>query len=60
MTDEDTPKIWIEQYNLNIGVRGGTQDSIEDVQEVFREEVADAVERDPKLGEDPDPEPGVQ
>lgn len=60
MSDTDSPKIWIEQYDLNIGVEGGSQDSLEDVQEVFHEEVADAVERDPKLGEDPDPDPGVR
>jgi len=58
MTDEN-PKIWIDQYDLNLGVRGGDQDTLEDVQEVFDEELERAVERDPKLGEELD-ERGVQ
>jgi hypothetical protein len=59
MSDE-RPKIWIEQYDLNVGVRGGPQDTIDDVRQHFDEVVADAVERDPKLGEDVDGTPGVQ
>lgn len=58
MSDEN-PKIWIDHYDLNIGVRGGDQDSIEDVHEVFEAELAKAIERDPKIGEELD-ERGVQ
>ena len=43
--------MWIDHYDLNIGVRGGDQDSIDDVREHFDELLEDAVERDPKLGE---------
>jgi len=57
---EDCPKIWIDQYDLNLGVEGGPQDSLEDVQEVFDEELERAVERDPKLDEDVDQQRGVQ
>lgn len=53
MSDEN-PKIWIDQYDLNIGVRGGDEDTLDTVREHFDELLADAVERDPKLGEDMD------
>ena len=59
MSDEN-PKIWVEQYDLNIGVRGGDQDSINDIREHFDELLDDAVERDPKLGEQVDDKRGVQ
>ena len=48
---DHVPKIWIDQYDLNLGVEGGDQDSIDDVREHFDELLADAIERDPKLGE---------
>jgi len=59
---ENTPKIWIDHYDLNLGVRGGEQDTIEDVREVFESQLADAIDRDPKLGEGADEldERGVQ
>jgi hypothetical protein len=50
MSDEN-PKMWVDHYDLNIGVRGGDQDSLNDVREHFDELLEDAVERDPKLGE---------
>jgi len=59
MSDEN-PKIWIEHYDLNLGVRGGDQDSIDDVREVFDAELESAVERDPKLGEGLPEERGVE
>jgi len=59
MSDEN-PKIWIEHYDLNLGVRGGGQDSLNDVREVFDEELKQAVERDPKLGEELPDERGVE
>ena len=49
---EEGPKIWIDHYDLNLGVAGGDGDTLEDVQEVFNEELAKAIETDPKLGED--------
>ena len=53
--------MWIEQYDLNIGVRGGPQDSLEDVRDHFDDLLADAVERDPNLGDGVDADtPGVQ
>lgn len=58
MSDEN-PKIWIDQYDLNIGVRGGDEDTLDTVREHFDELLAGAVERDPKLGEGMD-ERGVQ
>jgi len=48
----EPPKIWVDHYDLNLGVRGGSQDTLEDVKEVFDEELEKAVERDPKLGEE--------
>lgn len=51
MSDGEGPKIWIDHYDLNLGVVGGNQDTLEDVQKVFDEELEDAVERDPKLGD---------
>jgi hypothetical protein len=60
MSDE-RPKMWIEQYDLNIGVRGGPQDSLDDVRDHFDELLADAVDRDPNLGDGVDDDtPGVQ
>lgn len=59
MTDEP-PKIWIDQYDLNVGVQGGPQDTIDDVREHFDDVLADAVDRDPKLGEETDDGRGVQ
>jgi len=52
--DTEPPKVWIDHYDLNLGVRGGSQDTLEDVKEVFDEELEAAVERDPKLGEGED------
>ncbi|WP_395166340.1 hypothetical protein [Natrinema pallidum] len=48
------PKVWIDHYDLNLGVEGGDQDTLEDVRENFDDLLEDAVERDPKLGEDVD------
>ena len=52
MSEEGGPKIWIDHYDLNLGVVGGDGDTLDDVQEVFDEELERAVEVDPKLGED--------
>lgn len=49
---DDQPKIWIDHYDLNLGVRGGSKDTLEDVKEVFDEELEKAVERDPKIDVD--------
>jgi hypothetical protein len=46
------PKIWVDHYDLNLGVQGGPQDTIDDVREHFDELLAESVERDPKLGEE--------
>lgn len=62
MSDEG-PKIWIDHYDLNVGVVGGDKDTLEDVQEIFDEELEKAVENDPKLdadGVDVDETRGVQ
>lgn len=59
MSDEP-PKIWVDQYDLNLGVQGGPQDTLDDVREHFDELLDEAVERDPKLGEDPDTPRGMQ
>ena len=56
---DDPPKIWIDQYDLNLGVQGGDSDALSDVRDHFDELLADAVERDPKLGESMD-DRGVQ
>ncbi|MDQ2052853.1 hypothetical protein RBH26_20640 [Natronolimnohabitans sp. A-GB9] len=53
MSDEG-PKIWIDHYDLNLGVVGGDQDTIEAVEEIFDEKLEEAVDRDPKLGDDVD------
>ena len=58
MSDEN-PKIWIDQYDLNLGVRGGDEDTLDTVREHFDELLADAVARDPKLGESLD-ERGIE
>ncbi|ELY96749.1 hypothetical protein C482_15281 [Natrialba chahannaoensis JCM 10990] len=50
----DGPKIQIDHYDLNLSVVGGDQDTLEDVEETFDEKLGEAVERDPKLGEDID------
>lgn len=48
----DNPsKIWIEHYDLNLGVQGSDSDTLEEVRAHFDELLAEAVERDPKLGE---------
>lgn len=52
MSETDPPKISIDHYDLNLGVRGGSQDTLEEVKEVFDEELEKAVERDPKLDEE--------
>lgn len=49
MSDDDQPKIWIDHHGLNLGVRGGSEDTLEDVKEVFDEELEKAVERDAKM-----------
>jgi len=58
---EEGPKIWIEHYDLNVGVVGGDSDTLDDVKEVFDEELEKALENDPKIGEgDVDDTRGVQ
>lgn len=52
MSDKKPPKIWIDHYDLNLGVQGGDQETLDDVREHFDDLLADAVERDPKLGEE--------
>lgn len=60
MSDEG-PKIWIDHYNLNLGVVGGDSDTLEDVQETFDAEMEKALTVDPNLGEsDVEPKRGVQ
>lgn len=54
MGNEDAPQIWIDHYDLNIGVQGSPTDTLEEVQEIFDEELKRAVERDPKLGAEDD------
>ena len=56
---DDGPRIWIDHYDLNVGVVGGDQDTLDEVEEVFEKQLRKAIERDPKIGEDVDP-PGVQ
>lgn len=51
MSDEP-PKIWIDHYDLNLGVQGGDSDTLDDVREHFDDLLEDAVDRDPKLGEE--------
>lgn len=61
MSDSNPPKIWVDQYDLNLGVQGGDQDTLDDVREHFDELLDDAVERDPKLGDsDLEPSRGVE
>ena len=55
---EDPPKIWIDQYDLNLGVQGGPQDTLDDVREHFDDLLEDAVGRDPKLGDGAQEGPG--
>jgi len=52
MSDGNPPKIWIDHYDLNLGVRGGPQETLDDVREHFDELLTEAVKRDPKLGEE--------
>ena len=60
MTSNEPPKIWVDQYDLNLGVQGGDGDTLDDVRGHFDELLAEAVERDPKLGEQVDDKRGVQ
>ena len=60
MTSNEPPKIWVDQYDLNLGVQGGDGDTLDDVRAHFDEPLAEAVERDPKLGEVVDDKRGVQ
>jgi hypothetical protein len=60
MTSNEPPKIWVDQYDLNLGVQGGDGDTLDDVRGHFDELLAEAVERDPKLGEVVDDKRGVQ
>ena len=61
MSDQRKPKIWIDHYDLNIGVEGGPEETLDDVREHFDDILADALERDPKLGEgDVAPRTGVE
>ena len=60
MTSNEPPKIWVDQYDLNLGVQGGDGDTLDDVRAHFDELLAEAVERDPKLGEQVDDKRGVQ
>jgi hypothetical protein len=60
MTSNEPPKIWVDQYDLNLGVQGGDGDTLDDVRGHFDELLAEAVERDPKLGEQVDNKRGVQ
>ena len=59
VTDEP-PKIWIDQYDLNLGVQGGDQETLDDVREHFDDLLEEAVDRDPKLGEGEPDSRGVQ
>lgn len=64
MSDNKPPKIWVDQYDLNLGVQGSDQDTLEDVREHFDELLEEAVDRDPKIGnpnaEEGDSTRGVQ
>jgi hypothetical protein len=60
MTSNEPPKIWVDQYDLNLGVQGGDDDTLHDVRGHFDKLLAEAVERDPKLGEVVDDKRGVQ
>lgn len=52
MSNDEGPKIWIDHYDLNLGVVGGDQDTLEDVERAFDEQLEAAIDRDPKLGGD--------
>ena len=61
MSDQRLPKIWVDHYDLNLGVQGGPEETLDDVREHFDELLAEAIERDPKLcEEDVGPGRGVE